>query len=190
MSAVKPLKKIILLDSCSYFRLGVSFRPILFKMEGDPEYDLKVLAELDREYNKNARLKTKFWWAGMPEFVREREAHRFVPTARRVNAVKVAFSYINQYANDSNISISLVDKRVLSVGYAMSGIVVTDDVDMQGVATTFGISFFTTLDLLKLMHERGKATLSDIRAIIDYWEYEKDLPTSFLAIKKCLDILA
>lgn len=183
MSAVKPLKKIILLDSCSYFRLGASFRPILFKLEGDPEYELKVLADLDKEYSKNARLKTKYWWAGTSEFVEEREANRFVPSPRRVNAVRLAFSYINQYAIDNNISASLIDKRVLSVGHAMSGIVVTDDLAMQSLAETFNISWINTLGLLKLMYERGKATIEDIDSIIEYWKYEKDFPTSFHTIK-------
>lgn len=109
--------------------------------------------------------------------------NRFVPSSRRVNAVRLAFSYINQYAIDNNISASLIDKRVLSVGHAMSGIVVTDDLAMQSLAETFNISWINTLGLLKLMYERGKATIEDIDSIIEYWKYEKDFPTSFQAIK-------
>ena len=183
MAAPKAVK-LILLDSCSYFRLGVSFRPILFRLAGDPEYALKVLAELDREYSKNARLKTKFWWVGQKEYAEERAANCFAPMGKRVNAVRVAFSYIDQYAIDNNITVSLIDKRVLSVGYACGGIVVTDDTAMQGIAKTLGISYLGTLGLLKLMHERGRATLADIDAVIEYWEYEKDFPTSFAAIKE------
>ena len=183
MAASKAVK-LILLDSCSYFRLGVSFRPILFRLAGDPEYALKVLAELDREYSKNARLKTKFWWVGQKEYTEERAANCFAPMGKKVNAVRVAFSYIDQYAIDNNITVSLIDKRVLSVGYACGGIVVTDDTDMQGIAKTLGISYLGTLDLLKLMHERGRATSADIDAVIEYWEYEKDFPTSFAAIKE------
>ena len=140
MAASKAVK-LILLDSCSYFRLGVSFRPILFRLAGDPEYALKVLAELDREYSKNARLKTKFWWVGQKEYTEERAANCFAPMGKKVNAVRVAFSYIDQYAIDNNITVSLIDKRVLSVGYACGGIVVTDDTDMQGIAKTLGISY-------------------------------------------------
>lgn len=181
MAAKAP--KLILLDSCSYFRLGVSFRPILFRLTGDPEYVLKVLSELDREYNKNPRLKTKFWWVNQKEHSEERAANCFTPMGKKANAANVAFSYVNQHAIDSNITVSFIDKRVLSVGYACGGIVVTDDLAMQGIAETFGIAYFSTLDLLKLMYERGKATLSDIDAVIEYWEYEKDFPTSFAAIK-------
>lgn len=73
---------------------------------------------------------------------------------------------------------------MLSVGYACGGIVVTDDTAMQGIAKTLGISYLGTLGLLKLMHERGRATLADIDAVIEHWEYEKDFPTSFAAIKE------
>ena len=54
---------------------------------------------------------------------------------------------------------------------------------MQGIAKAFGIECFSTLALLKIMYVRGKAALSDIDRVIDYWEYERDLPTSFAAIK-------
>ena len=59
----------------------------------------------------------------------------------------------------------------------------TDDLAMQGIAEAFSIACYSTLDLLKLMYVRGKATLADIDTVIDYWEYERDLPTSFAAIK-------
>jgi len=181
--AAPKMPKLILLDSCAYFRLGASFRPILFRLAGDPEYVLKVLAELDREYDKNPRLKTKFWWVNQKEHAEERAANRFTPMGKKVNAVRVAFSYIDQYAVDNNITVSLIDKRVLSVGYACGGIVVTDDLAMQGIAETFGIAYFSTLDLLKLMYERERATLADIDAVLEYWEYENDVPTSYAAIK-------
>jgi len=54
---------------------------------------------------------------------------------------------------------------------------------MQGIAETFGIAYFSTLDLLKLMYERERATLGDIDAVLEYWEYENDFPTSYAAIK-------
>jgi len=65
--AESKMPKLILLDSCAYFRLGVSFRPLLFRLTGDPEYALKVLSDLDCEYNRNPRLKTKFWWVNQKE---------------------------------------------------------------------------------------------------------------------------
>ena len=180
-SSKKP--RLVLLDSCSYFRLGISFRPLLFRLTGDPEYVLKVLADLDREYGRNARLKTKFWWANQKEYAEERAANLFTPKGKKANAVRLAVSFINQYAIDNDISVSYVDKRVLSIGYACGGIVVTDDLAMQGIADTLGIAYFTTLDLLKLMYARGRVNLRDIDAIVEYWEYENDLPTGFSAIK-------
>ena len=110
--AASKTPKLILLDSCSYFRLGVSFRPILSRLTGDPEYVLKVLAELDREYNKNPRLKTKFWWVNHKEHLEERAANCFTPMGKKVNAVKVAFSYINHHFAYSHLSgLSLLSGR-------------------------------------------------------------------------------
>ena len=57
---------------------------------------------------------------------------------------------------DNNVSVSFIDKWVLSVGYACGGIVVTDDLAMQGIAKAFGIECFSTLALLKLMYVRGR----------------------------------
>ena len=175
---------VILLDSCSYFRLGISFRPILSRLEGDPEYVLKVLAELDREYNKSSRLKTKFWWASQKEHCDERSANRYTPTGEKAKAANIAYTFISQYAVDNSMSVSLIDMRVLSAGYACGGVVVTDDKAMQEIAETMSIRFISTLDLLKLMYIRGKASLSDIDNVIQFWEYEKDFPTSYIAIKE------
>ena len=95
----------------------------------------------------------------------------------------MAFTFITQYSRDNEISVSLIDKRVLSAAYACGGIVVTDDVAMQGIAETFGINHYGTLELLRLMYVRDRVSLSDIDEVIDYWTYENDLPTSYEAIK-------
>ena len=182
MSKKKP-PTLVLLDSCTYFRLGISIRPLLSKLTGDPEYTLKVLAELDKEFNKNPRLKTKFWWASDKEHADERATHYYIPKGKKAQTAKVAFSFITQYAIDNGVAVSFVDKHVLSAGYACGGIVVTDDIAMQGIAETFGIRCFGTLELLQLMYTRGKASLEDIDAVLEYWKYEKDVPTSFASIE-------
>ena len=71
---------VILLDSCSYFRLGLSFHPILVRLLGDPEYVLMVIEELDREYARSSRLRTKFWWANSEEHRNERKSNRMTAT--------------------------------------------------------------------------------------------------------------
>lgn len=185
----RPSTRIILLDSCAYFRLGVSFRPILYRLEGDPEYVLKVLSELDREWAKNPRLKTKFWWAAQKEHVEERSANCYSPKGKKAEDARLAFSFVNQYAIDNDIPVSYIDKRVLSAGYACGGIVVTDDLDMQRIAEMFSIEYFSTLDLLKLMYVRGKATLSNIDSVLEYWTYENDCPTGIASIKAWRDSL-
>lgn len=181
--ATKKAPRLILLDSCSYFRLGISFRPILYRLTGDPEYVLKVLPELDDEFQRNSRLKTKFWWASQNEHRDERAANRCELIGHKANAAKLTYSYIRQYAVDNDSMVSPIDVKVLCVARVLDGIVVTDDVAMQSIAEAFSIPYFSTLDLLKLFHERNKASPSEIDSLLAYWEYEKDFPTSFAAIK-------
>lgn len=181
--ATRTSPRLILLDSCSYFRLGISFRPILYRLTGDPEYVLKVLPELDDEFQRNSRLKTKFWWASQNEHREERATNRCKLTGHKAHAAKLAYTYIRQYAVDNNSTVSPIDIKVLSAARVLDGIVVTDDLGMQGIADAFSIPCFSTLDLLKLFHERDKASPSEIDSLLAYWEYEKDIPTSYVAIK-------
>ena len=51
-------------------------------------------------------MKIKFWWVGQKEYAEERAANCFAPMGKKVNAVRVAFSYIDQYAIDNNITVS------------------------------------------------------------------------------------
>ena len=182
--AKKGLPTVILLDSCTYFRLGRSFRPMLTRLDGDPEYVLKVIAELDREFAKNPRLQTKFWWARGAEHAEERASNRYTPSGRKAKDADIAFSFISQHVKDEHIQLSLVDMRVLSAGYACKGIVVTDDKAMQSVADMFGIRWRNSLGLIQLMYERERATLDDVDGLIDYWREFDDMPTSMLNIKK------
>ena len=126
---------------------------------------------------------TRFWWAGQKEHSDERAANCYTPVGKKAENARLAFTFITQYSRDNEISVSLVDKRVLSAAYACGGIVVTDDVAMQGIAETFGINHYGTLELLRLMYVRDRVSLSDIDEVIDYWTYENDLPTSYEAIK-------
>ena len=173
---------VILLDSCSYFRLGLPFHPILVRLLGDPEYVLMVIEELDRECARSSRLRTKFWWANSEEHRNERKSNCYSLRGKKAKDAALVFSYIDQYAKDNNIGVSLIDKRVLSATYTANGYVVTDDVDMQSVAAAFGIKVFSTLQLLQLLYERGRVKVEEIDSVIEYWNYENDLPTGFAAI--------
>lgn len=51
----------IIVDSCSYFRLAQSIRPLLKTPFGKEKHRLGVIEELDKEYEKNPTLKHKFF---------------------------------------------------------------------------------------------------------------------------------
>ncbi len=129
-----------------------------------------------------SRLRTKFWWANSEEHRNERKSNCYSLRGKKAKDAALLFSYIDQYAKDNNIGVSLIDKRVLSATYTTNGYVVTDDVDMQSVAAAFGIKVFSTLQLLQLLYERGKVKVEEIDSVIEYWNYENDLPTGFAAI--------
>jgi hypothetical protein len=40
----------------------------------------------------------------------------------------------------------------------------------------FGIEIWGLLDLLKLMHTEGRITVEEIKSLLDYLDYMKDLP--------------
>lgn len=58
----------ILLDSNSYFRLAKSIHPLLFQPFGETRNTLYVLPELEQEYAKAPRLRSKFPWVTDPEY--------------------------------------------------------------------------------------------------------------------------
>ena len=57
----------VILDSCSYFRLAQSIRPLLKNEFGKEKYCLGVIKELEEEYEKNPTLKHKFFWVNQNE---------------------------------------------------------------------------------------------------------------------------
>ena len=61
--------RVILLDSCAYFRLARSIHPLLAGTFGPaPPYSLFVFAALDDEYLTNSRLRNKFEWVNETEY--------------------------------------------------------------------------------------------------------------------------
>jgi hypothetical protein len=75
---MNPAPKVLLLDSCSYFRLARSIHPLLAGSFGPPPpYSLFVLAALDDEYLTNPRLQNKFEWVNAREYKQDREIKKY-----------------------------------------------------------------------------------------------------------------
>lgn len=171
--------RVILLDSNAYFRLARSVHPLLSQSFGaPPPHALKVLEDLDTEFRRSRRLKSKFHWVAEPEYCEDRASAWYRPRGKTVTEVEIALSYLSQYANDQQIDISYEDLKALAVGYARCFPVITDDKGMQEIAVTFVIKYWTTLKLLKLMLDCDRIDLDKIYETVEYWNAENDLPNS------------
>jgi hypothetical protein len=165
----------IIIDSCSYFRLAQSIRPLLKNPFGKEEHCLGVIKELDEEYEKNPLLKHKFYWVNHKEYGDNRK-NCFAPTRTQRSEINHAFFFIREFARDNQFSVSEVDIIALSYAYVLKVPIVTDDADMLEVAKEFEIKTYKTLELLKLMLDNGVVTMEQIRAIASYWIYQNDTP--------------
>lgn len=168
----------IIVDSCSYFRLAQSIRPLLKREFGKEKHCLGVIEELDKEYAKNPTLKHKFFWVNEEEYAENRKKC-FSPTMKQRSEINHAFFFIREFARDNQLGVSKVDIIALSYAYVLKIPAVTDDSDMRIVAKEFGISIYKSLEVLKLMLDSRLVTIEEIRSIASYWIYQNDAPKSY-----------
>ena len=69
-----------------------------------------------------------------------------------------------------------MDVKALAYGSVLDAPVVTDDSDMTELAEPFGIEVWGLLDLLKIMYKAKRINKNEIKALIGYLKYIKDLP--------------
>lgn len=170
----------ILLDSNTYFRLAKSIHPLLFRPFGKEEYCLYVAKELDDEYARNPRLRTKFAWVEDAEFRENRKRRLTLSRSQRNTELPTVYEFLWDHAITSGLGASRVDVIVLAYGYVLGIPVVTDDRDMRALAQAFGVKVWKTLDLLHLMLKASHINMAKIRQIAGFWSYEQDLPADFV----------
>ncbi|MBN2126633.1 MAG: DNA-binding protein [Deltaproteobacteria bacterium] len=168
----------IIVDSCSYFRLARSIRPLLKTPFGKKKYCLGVIQELDKEYEKSPTLKNKFFWVLQQEYSDNRK-ECFSPKAKQRSEINHAFFFIRDFARENQSSVSEVDITGLAYAYVLKIPVVTDDSDMLEIAKEYEIKTYKTLELMKLMMDSGLVRMELIKSIVSYWSYQNDEPKSF-----------
>ncbi|HUW61527.1 MAG TPA: hypothetical protein VMZ06_11010, partial [Candidatus Bathyarchaeia archaeon] len=173
----------ILLDSNSYFRLAQSIRPLLGVEFGNKRYCLYITRDLDKEFERNPALQTKFHWVREAEYKANRQNTLNLPQNRQAEA-RHLFDFLTNHARTENLSVSPVDVRTLCLGYMLGIPVITDDLDMLALANAFQIATMTTLDLVKLMLDENHIDMKKVRQICAYWQYERDLPSPFSLFRK------
>lgn len=170
----------ILVDSNSYFRLAKSIHPLLFREFGEEKLCLYVLKELNEEYGRSPRLKSKFPWVGEKEF-EENRGHYLTIGKKSAKEIKQAFDYIWGHIQTEKLGPSRIDALYLAHAFVLRLAVVTDDRDMLSVAEAFGIATKKTLDLMRLMCDVGYVTELKVKELVDYWRYDGDMPADMQA---------
>ena len=168
----------IIVDSCSYFRLAQSIRPLLKIPFGRRKNCLGVIEELNKEYEKSPTLKNKFFWVSQQEYRNNRKSC-FSPTINQRSEINHAFFFIREFVRDNRYGVSAVDVSGLAYAYVLKMPIVTDDSEMLEVAKEFEIKTYKTLELMKLMMDDGHIKMGKIRQIVSYWAYQNDEPKSF-----------
>ena len=135
-----------------------------------------MLAELDDEYATSVRLRHKFEWVSQPEYGNDRKAKRYELRGEDRSRANNAFSFLLAYADEQKINLSREDLKALAAGHVKGIPVVTDDGGMARVADANGIECWSTIKLLRLMVMAGRVDLDKVTEILEYWDYEKDLP--------------
>lgn len=165
----------ILLDSNAYLRLANSFHPLLHESFGKQNYVIYVIPEFQKEFEKSTRLKNKFGWVNQPEYVENRK-HRIRVTRPQKEQIQLTYSYIWEHNISQGLGGSRVDVRALAYGAVLGVPVITDDSDMTELGNVFGIEVKGLLDLLKLMYDANRIDFQEIKTLLDYLQYNRDLP--------------
>lgn len=167
----------ILLDTTSYLRLAQNVRPLLNVEFGDDKYCLYIIKELEEEFNKNTRLKSKFGWFHSKEYKANRSKPIQLPKEKR-SAFDRELSIV---AGIASSDVSLIDCKVLTHGLILEIPVITDDEKMSFLGKETGIKCWSTLHLMKLMLENGHIDSNKIDQIVLQWQYLPDIPKNFRA---------
>jgi hypothetical protein len=135
-----------------------------------------VLAALDEEYRKSARLQHKFQWVTETEYCNDRAAKLYPLNRKKREDVDRAVRFLAAYADEHKLNVSLVDLKALAAGVVDSIPLVTDDGDMKKVADAHGIECWSIIKLLKLLRWAGRIDDEKVVEILEYLEFERDLP--------------
>ncbi|MDD2711257.1 MAG: hypothetical protein PHV34_25045 [Verrucomicrobiae bacterium] len=175
----------VLLDSNAYFRFALSIHPLLKELFGEsPQYSLHVLAELDDEYNTSTRLRHKFEWVRNSEYRQDRQAKRYELRGMARSEALNAASFLVSYADSRQLNLSREDLKALAVGFVKQVPVVTDDRAMQEVAKAHSIECWNSVMLLKVMVTAGRIDMDKVTEMLEYLDYENDLPMSKNKLRK------
>ena len=165
----------ILLDTNAYLRLAYNLHPLLFQEFGKKNYTLYVIDDFQKEFDRNPRLKNKFYWVNEPEFEENRKK-RIKVSRQNKKDISVAQSVIWEENIARGLGSSKPDIRALAFGFVLDIPVVTDDNDMVNLGKVLGIEVWGILVLMKVMYDNKHVGIKELKGLVDYMDYNNDLP--------------
>jgi hypothetical protein len=110
-----------------------------------------------------------------PEYVENRK-RRIRLTRSEKEQIRLTYSYLWEHNISQGLGASRVDVQALAYGAVLGVPLITDDSDMNELGKVFGIEVRGLLDLLKLMYDAKRIDIQEIRTLLDYLQYIRDLP--------------
>jgi len=92
----------------------------------------------------------------------------------------------DEYAYDEGLGTSQEDLTALARAYISKIELVTDDADLISVAKEFEVEVMNTLELLKLMLDKGRITIDMVNEVCEYLECIPDKPKNYYSDKQRL----
>lgn len=170
----------ILVDSCSYFRLAQNIHPLLAATFGEKDYTLYVHAAVTTEFDRTARLQTKFDWFTQRDYTFNRSRPLNIGN-KEAKAIDATFEFMWAHVQEENLGPSPVDVRVLATASELSLPMVTDDTDLLEMAEMYGVHAMTSLELMRLMLDEKHIDMAKVRQVVGQWLYDRDTPANFVA---------
>lgn len=184
----------LLLDTNAYFRLAKSFHPLLGKVlpasGSTPARVLRVISEVDREFEANTALMSKFHWVAEAPYQHNRKQNILGLTGKQPTLIADKRKFIEFGVRMSRAEFkakkvsppSPTDCLVLAYGEVLGIDVVSDDGGMVYTASTvMGLKCGVqgSLDVLHALLQSNQITLAQIKSAARFLDYEHDLPGSW-----------
>jgi hypothetical protein len=178
---------LVLLDTNAYLRLAKRIKPMLGVRFGQKEYELAVLKDVEEEVHRSAKLKFLFPWFDDGDLTEERLAKGVRLKREEREQLDAAAStlhgwvlaHVHEYTTKGRSPPSLTDCRMLAFGQIRPAIVVTDDLGMHHLASTFIIGVWHGHELLKKMLTAKLVSPDLVREIYEALENNTDLPATW-----------
>ncbi|MES2538134.1 MAG: hypothetical protein V4632_19920 [Pseudomonadota bacterium] len=171
----------LLCDSNSYFRLARYVTPFLGQPYGDPPFTIYVIKELDVEFSKSPRLVNKFYWVNETPHIENRADNTICGEVDPYN-LRETIKFMKSHKYERGLGVSKVDIAVLATAYDLGITIISDDIDVQEMAADYDMTeCMSSLEVVEWLHSEQVLSMALVKAIVQTWKYEKDLPMKELA---------